>query len=391
VSETDTRYAGGCTDWSRFDVPALAGFVNEDLSSGWTQVSAWWQAYDLTREHLVVLRQARETIVRVWPPQTNRAAAAYLDQLDALIASMDNMRVAAEANGRALAGILTVLDNARGTVDGLHERWRQQQESLWSEVGAVASAATGNPAGLVDVSIALASSDEKARLNAQAQATMRATDQAVYEYLPQLVIPVGRQNPIEDVKPVGTGTRDGAGSSSGGGSLRPPVIPPAPAPAPAPVAGPVLTGGASPQQGGAPVVGVPGAGQPASGIGGGSGASWLVPGSPWTQTPVGRVLRSGAVIGAPMDLVEPGSSSAAGRIAGDLPEPSRPGASEVGPEGGLLGGGIGAGRPPDRRLRRTLPPDTEWPVRQGVPAVLEPGPEREIRHDPGPGVFGIDR
>jgi hypothetical protein len=63
----------------------------------------------------------------------------------------------------------------------------------------------------------------------------------------------------------------------------------------------------------------------------------------------------------------------------------------MGPEGAMLGGGLPAGRPTDRRTRRTMPPDTEWPVRKGVPPVLEPPPEREIVHDPGPGVIGIDR
>ncbi len=392
MSDPDTRYAGGCTDWSRFDVPALAGFVNEDLSSGWAQVSAWWQAYDLTREHLTVLRRARETIVRVWPPQTNRAAAVYLDQLDALIASMDNMRIAAEANGRALTGILTVLDNTRGTVDGLHERWRQQQQSLWSEAGAVASAAAGNPAGLVDVSVALASSDEKTRLNAQAQATMRATDQAVYEYLPQLVIPAGRREGHGDLKPLAPGASDGdaSGAQADQGSLRAPVIP-RPDPIVVPVADPAgggsaLSGGTSPAWSGIPVA-VPGSDQPmpaAKGVPGGDGP----PGSPWMETPVGRVLRSGAVIGAP--AVEPASRSV-GQLAADARDSAGRGASGVGPEGGLLGGGVGSGRSPDRRLRRTMPPDTEWPLRPGVPSVLEPPPEREIRHDPGPGVIGIDR
>src|SRR5206468_3165057 len=86
--------------------------------------------------------------------------------------------------------------------------------------------------------------------------------------------------------------------------------------------------------------------------------------------PAGRVLRSGAVIGSPANLVEPGSHGVATRAPGDLREATRPGAPEAGPEGGLFGGGIGAGRAADRRLRRTLPPDTEWPVRQGVPGWL---------------------
>ena len=114
------RYAGGCYDWSKHDVPALAGFLGDDLSTGWAQVRSWQLAHDLTVEHLAVLRGARDEIVEAWPPSVSPAAAAYVDELDALIAAMDEMRVAAEANGRALNGILTVLDSARRTVDGLH-------------------------------------------------------------------------------------------------------------------------------------------------------------------------------------------------------------------------------------------------------------------------------
>src|SRR5262249_30059592 len=127
-------------------------------------------------------------------------------------------------------------------------------------------------------------------------------------------------------------------------------------------------------------------GQPGAGPGGpGDGGAPSV--SPWVQTPVGRVLRSGAVIGAPVDPVE----LRPGRGTGDVREPSRPGAGGGAPEGALGGGGMGAGGQTDRRYRRPVPPDTEWPVRKGVPPVLEPPPEREIHHDPGPGVIGIDR
>jgi hypothetical protein len=369
----------------------LAGFVSEDQSTSWAQVSAWWQAHDLTRNHLAVLRQARETIVRAWPPQVNQASAVFLEHVDALIASMENTVVAAEANGRALKGILTVLENTKETLADLHERWQRQERSQWTQATSAMSALGGSTAGMVDGAMALAASDEKARLNAQAQAVMRATDQAAYEYLPHLVIPQWVPPPPDHGwRPAGGG--DTGGSPGGSGSLPRPVIPrPAP-PAAAPdstTGGPALTGGGSPPgQGTAPPLGGP-VRQPGPGTGApDSGNPASV--SPWVQTPVGRVLRSGAVLGAPVESVEPGHP---GGVAGRSPvrEPARSGVSGVGPEGALLGGGMGAGRVPDRRGRRTVPPDTEWPVPKGVPPVLEPPPEREVRHDPGPGVIGIDR
>src|SRR5262249_43394684 len=146
-----------------FEVPALAGFVDEDLSPMWAQVSAWWQAHDLTQDHLAVLRQARETIVRAWPPQVNQASAVVLHHLDALIASMENTVAAAAANGRALRGILTVLDHTHDTIADLHERWKQQERSWWSQATSAVSALGGSTAGMVDGVMALAASDEKAR------------------------------------------------------------------------------------------------------------------------------------------------------------------------------------------------------------------------------------
>jgi hypothetical protein len=345
---------------------------------------------------LAVLRQGRETVVRVWPPSVNQAAAAYVDELDALIASMESMQQAAEANGRALLGILTVLEETKATLADLHAQWQRQDRSGWSQSASAVSALGGSTAGMVDTAMALAASDEKARLNAKAQAVMHATDQAVYEYVPHLVIPqrVLPQSPIRDWKPVADGG-DTSGSAGGSGSLPRPVIPPAAPPATVPgpdsTGGPALTGGGAPGQGATPPVGGPGLGQPGPSAGGGPGAGGI-PVSPWMDTPVGRVLRPGGVIGAPVDPVESGrAGGVAGRGPGDVREPARPGGSGVGPEGALLGGGMGAGRVQDRRGRRTVPPDTEWPVPKGVPPVLEPAPEREIRHDPGPGVIGIDR
>lgn len=375
-------YAGGCYGWAQHDVPTLAGFLDEDLSTSWAQVSAWWQAHDVTAAHLEVLRDARAQIVEIWPPSISPASAAYVDQLDALIASMDNMAAAAASNAAALNGILTVLESARHKVDDLHAQWEQASPS-W----VVKASKWATPLGPL-----LQQDDERAMLNAQAAQVMTETDNSVYAYMPHLIVVQSVSTKSYPAPtPIDSGGGPGSGSPSGGGSVRRPVIPPAPPPArvdPSVDNGPLLSGTSipSPSQqladgsgGSSPSVG-------ASHVLGANADSDVVV-SPWIQTAAGRVLRSGAVLGSPPDSIRPLSDAPQRPTEPNREAPSGNGPGESAP--GMWGGGIGAGRATDRRGRRALPPDTTWSVPRGVPPVLQPGPEPT--HDPGPGVIGIDR
>ncbi len=394
MTSPDPRYAGGSTPWDRYEVPALAGFLDEDLSPSWSQVTAWWLAHDLTAEHLRVMRQARDTIVRAWPPTVSEAAQAFVDQLDALIASMESMQEAAAANSQALGGILTVLAEAKNSVDVLHEQWKGVASTARIDASMAAGLASGDP---LEFGQAYAASKQKALLNAQARQVMRQTDQSAYEYLPRLVVvqPVGQALP-SDISPPGgssgpTGTGPGSGRrstpSSSAGAIRRPVIPP-PA-APASTTGPTLSGSQARtldipiDDGGSTASRMPIGETSPSGIGNPAGI--LV--SPWVQTSVGRVLRAGAVIGAPQQDGTAGGASIDPTPTGHEPAQSGGRLDEMGP--GLWGGGVGGSRTSGRDRKRILPTDTEWTVPQGVPPVVEPGPEPV--HDPGPGVIGIDR
>jgi hypothetical protein len=399
MTDPDSGYAGGCVDWSRFDVPTLAGFLDDDLSPMWAQVTALWQIHDLAREHAASLRQARETIVRIWSPAVSQASSAYLDELDALIASRDSLVEASSANAQALAGVLTVLEHAKGTVDDLHEKWRRLGGVTTGQVAAVgvvglATAATGGAAaGLFGPALdATGNNAEKARLSATAQAVMRDADTAAYAYLPRMVIPSTqmRGDPWRHQSPLDAGSGGDTALPGGHASLRVPAIPPA-APSAMPdvasLAGSTLVSDDLPKYrdtapaGGVAVPNTPAVSLPDAGPNNPMhGSAWFV------DTARGRVLRSGGVIGMAPDQIEvarrsQGQPAEAGRAAGTATEPV----------GGLWGAGAGTGKPEDRRYRRRFPPETEWPIPRSVPAVLEPSPEREIVHDPGPGVIGIDR
>jgi hypothetical protein len=267
-----------------------------------------------------------------------------------------------------------------------------------------------------------------------AQAAMREAEAAVGDHGAQIQAPAlfkmeaWKGDDGEHIKG-GTGTGgSSAGGSSAGGSAR--GLHAAPVPV-APSAGPPIhdlpgLSGSDPdlsQNGGpglpgdagasgpvlsgiTPVTGPPGAGltNPGSGAGlgpppgSGPGALGVVPvggglgvggpgavpginGAPGTRrpVPVRRGLPSGAVIGEDSDrgLAGRGGGASGGSSMGAVPM------------GGGMAGGRGSGR---RRDDGSIDGDADqqWATQQGVTPVIAPD-DRQVRHDPGPGVIGMDR
>src|SRR5205814_10709241 len=118
---------GGCTDWGRFDLAQLAGFLDEDLSPAWTHVRTWYDTADMASAYRQAVQRIRDDIARIWPPQQSPAAAAYLERMDSMIASLGDVHEASTNNAGALGGVLTTLAGARKQVDGLHEQWQQNE------------------------------------------------------------------------------------------------------------------------------------------------------------------------------------------------------------------------------------------------------------------------
>jgi hypothetical protein len=372
MTEQD-EFIGTYTDWSPYDVPRLASFLDEDLTSAWVQVASWQQTHELVARHREVLSQTRSALARAWPPERSPAAAKFIEVLDRLMASMDEMQDIAITNGTTLQGILNSLDEVKGTVDGLHEQWKEME-------------AVEGKKGFQDA-------NWRIDLNQQARAQMSATDQAAVEYYSYLTEPDPYQSPAPpnyNLDPTPPPDKFNVSTSVGGvvvAGVRPPTIPPVP-PLPSPEqvdAGPLLT---SNPVGGSPVgPGAPGGqGQPP-----GTTPQPVSTGSWSVATPVGRAMRVGGVIGpVPPEPGSPGASAVSGR-SGLIQGPSEGETQRGNPVGGLLGGPMGAGVHGDRRSsRRREPPYTEWEVPKGVPPVLMPPPE-PTEHDPGPGVIGIDR
>jgi hypothetical protein len=158
-------------------------------------------------------------------------------------------------------------------------------------------------------------------------------------------------------------TRDGQSLGSLGGTLGWPDEP-------------VLDGGLRPQaafDGDQSVGAVPG-----------DGGGWAGERS-FVDTPAGRVLPPGGVIGAPgpATSVPPGGLGSARPTGGSGMVPMVP---PLGPS--QPGSLASSASPPGKRARRGLP--SVFQVPEGPPAVLLPSQEPTV-HDPGPGVIGIDQ
>ncbi len=128
-----------------------------------------------------------------------------------------------------------------------------------------------------------------------------------------------------------------------------------------------------------------GFGEPRGRFFGGSGAGGR------EQVPTRRGLPSGATIGAEPSEGGFGGRGVTGRGLPSAESASRgvPGNSEPGQ--GMLGGpgGTGGRRGNGRADVSRGSADVQWSVATGVPPIIEPNTKPE-RHDPGPGVIGID-
>ena len=376
----------GDTNWTPYSVPELAAILDDDLTSAWEQVGAWFSADAMLDDAASKLAEARTGLAAVWPPESSPAAQTFFQVVDALTESMKKTALAANTNANALSQVLDNHTDTKSKVDGLHSAWTVNQKLAPTDPEAFS-----NP------------SQWQSGLNTEAQQHMTAADNVINEYASALVVPPVIPVPgwIDPVTVIpgsdGTSTTPGSGASSGvgspgggvprptGGGSRPPVssVPPLPGV-------PILTGGGPPPAGGGPGgppgPGLPGLPVPPGGPGGpgapsGPGGPGIpvsvlpgVPGSPGAggrpapgapgggngSTP-GEPGGGGSLPGEPGGIVpaEPGGPGAPGRpglgavgFPGEagLPGEGVPGTGLTGVGGGITGTGVSAGRPPEEVL-----------------------------------------
>ncbi|GAA4246493.1 hypothetical protein [Dactylosporangium darangshiense] len=395
-------------------LPKLWDMVaSEDPEAGFIHVNALNRLRVALEQQRDNLRAQRDRLIDGWPPARSQAAAAFVGRINAMI---DTLTLAADAAGRVCVGVDEVFAAIRDA--------RRQIEPLMA-----AYSHRGRGADMV------APSANDAQLNERGRAVLVAADAKVAKASEKIntgLPPYSRyadDGQTIDRQPT-DGVDGGAGSSAGsrasnGSSqselLRPPIFD-----AP-PVSGPidggladsdpgstggndvVLTGDLGERPGGA-VGAIVGATPPGSVgvIGGDFGAG---PSRPTAGSGVGSslgpgVIGPGGVIGAPGTYAQAGGrfttvpTTGAGSRAGSAPAArrataGRPAASSE--SAGSRGSSSPAGGYRDRsfevyaerRRSRRVDDDGLWAVDEGVPPVLDA--PAAGRHDPGPGVLGIDR
>jgi hypothetical protein len=381
----------------------------EDDPEAWRQVAALGSMAGLLKDQHARLDAARQKLIEAWPPEQNKAARAFVNEMDELLFTMQVNKDIADSNAGALGQVLEALRQAKEKIAPIYESYLEKSDDWvpgwWDH--------------------AEDELDEKARQHMREAESLVAdpanaiTAPSIYEFQPD----ESRTRPGDDAgdgrSTGGTGT---VHSGSGGAvdAFDVPHEPPPPLPrqeSATPVAstegsgqGPdlaeVITPPPSVPAGPAPNVSAPPTAVPASPlqpgfvIGGGGTPDGLpgrsVAGSRGTLTPFGgggqRGLPSGAVIG----------NRAMGRGATGpvkpvpptwLPQGSpraKPGGSGAGVRSAKASAmPMGTGRPAGREQEEEVhfDPDNPWTTAIGVAPVIEPS-QKLYRHDPGPGVIG---
>ncbi|GLY00926.1 hypothetical protein [Actinoplanes sp. NBRC 101535] len=119
------------TDWSTRNVDQMWAMLERHDGSGHRRVLVGWRrSAELAQQHLAGALRYREALVAVWPPRGNRAAAAYIERLDALIASLRETSEAALTGHRLLGAVTVALESVRRELAGIHREHTANRVAL---------------------------------------------------------------------------------------------------------------------------------------------------------------------------------------------------------------------------------------------------------------------
>jgi hypothetical protein len=128
TTSNDGQYGGWCTNWAAYDVPTLWTMLqNEDPLKTSQHASAWRMTYELLSTHMAELQRCRDDLAAKWSAASSPAAAAFLNYVDNMLASMKATGDAAVATYDGLSGINGALITAKAEIGKLHEQWQKNQ------------------------------------------------------------------------------------------------------------------------------------------------------------------------------------------------------------------------------------------------------------------------
>jgi hypothetical protein len=371
------------TDWTRYDVPAIASMLlDDDFADAWSQVHAWLAAYETISVHQSQLAKAQSELAEAWPPEKSPASAAYLENVADLHASMAETAEIAFNNSRALSNSLDALSAAQITIRQLHEQWQAN------------AAATSGDA----THAAWAKS-----LNAQVQQVMHTTDQIIFQNTQRFVAPTvmpvitAAFDPLSPLQP-STGravgkSRDSARNSKlidGSGRRQSSAVStPPPGENTSRRVIPTIMPTSVEGQGGSTLSRMVGT---TAGL---ASATSVLAGGQSSATRSDDASSTASLLGN--DETSPdgrGSHTDASTTTGRTPQ-AHGQSSAPSERDEMLSPGLGV--PPNssssrrgmkrRRTRVTFESDQQ----RTVPSIIVPRKVEPVVHDPGPGVIGIDR
>lgn len=400
----------GATPWSSYNTPRIWAMVEgEDDPEAWRQVAALGSMAGLLKDQRARLELAKQKLVDAWPPEQNKAARAFVNEMDQLLFTMQVNKDIADSNAGALGQIVDALRQAKEKIAPLYQSYVDKSDDWvpgwWDHA--------------------------EEELDEQARQHMREAEQLVAHPDNAITVPG-----IYEFQPDEAHTRSGDGSdadgptgrtgSGTGGSIaavgkiavphEPPpslprpespnpavpgeggspgpslaeVITPSPGapvnPAPNVVAPPNPSTG-SPPQAGLVIGGRPPGGSPGRSVAGSRGSITPFGGGGQRRLPSGAVIGNGALGRGSAGPVKPAPPSW-------LPQTSGQGARGGAGAGRASASGaatpMAAGRRPARDNQATeisFDPNNPWATAEGVAPVIEPS-RKKYRHDPGPGVIG---
>lgn len=336
-----------CLDWGAYNVPRDAAILQQEGDDGtYQQVMAFRALSAGLGAHYRRILLLRDELAMVWSPQESEAARQYQTLLDQHIAGVVQDAAVSSTNANLLYGIVDALAEAKGKINGYHDRWNQVTTDWTPEFWDHAAE----------------------QLDGLARDKLIETDSTIRDWRSGIIVADSAKPfaPVPATPDEQSGS--GAGSVGGGGG----GYPVAPVPGRNPVTGPVLAGApqpvpASPSNPPSMLPIPPGVSTLAP-----LGGAWVLPGA--GTGPMGRL----------MPMPQPSGPTAPGGPAGPrgragLRPPSAglsglvggPGAAGTGPAGGVIGGG-GAHKP--GRGGGKVGPGAgreQWEVRKGVRPVID--------------------
>jgi hypothetical protein len=416
------------TNWDQYGLADIWDMLkHEDGSTNANHVRAWAIMNELCDEQAKRLRATAAELAQRWPPERSPAAAVFIGRLEGMAMTFSDAAAAAGRNSGAVQNLTTGLMETRGRIKALRETWRYWEGKEAERVAAARKVLLPFVANLPDEQVLVMSNIEPAktlvdltgapkvptdwrhRADRDAREVMKVSDRDLNETRARL-----QQPPVMDAiheplevwppppKPGGPGPGGGlAPSKTGVHSSDIPIPtsnPPPAAPGRSPwdirdrADEPVLSGGLTGQPSSLP----PQPSMPSAVFSNDSAGATLVPGGVvGLRLPTASTMSPDHKTGASRSGSGRSPANQATTVERGGPAKGA-GAGFVAPPGGLIGGRPGAAgiarasAPSAGRRRRRNDPMDEWTITEGVPPVLEPPPEPEA-HEPGPGVFGIDR